>query len=108
MSIPSILEFSDVKNSPKVNILLPGPLPLGAKLLLEFNLTRKHGTRTEILNVSGEFRVTSSVIDTRQGTPRQLISVEGVRVAPTWRSIKNPSLTKRKLSPAKYPPTEVS
>lgn len=104
---PSILEFSDVKDSPRVRMSLPGPLPLGTRLLLNLVVHRKHGNRTEELKASGEFKVTSSSIDT-QGPVRQLVSVEAVRVAPAWRAVKNASLPKRKLPPARALPTQVT
>jgi len=104
---PSTVEFTDVKNSPKVKMDLPWPLLLGTKIQLDLTIRRMNGSRTEELHIQGEFKVTSSTFDARSN-PRQVVQVEAVKMAPVWRSIKNPITTKRKPPPAIAPRTEVA
>jgi len=95
-SFPSIVEFTDVKDSPKVRMTLPGPLLLGTKLLLDLIVRRKNGNRVEELRINGEFKVLTSAIDART-LPRQVVSVEATKVSPVWRSVKTPDPPRRKL-----------
>lgn len=106
-TFPSIVEFSDVKDSPRVRMTLPGPLPLGTRLLLRTVVRRKNGTRNEELRIEGEFKVVSSSFDVT-GPSRQVIAVEALRVAPTWKAIKNVPTPRRKPPPARAPRTEVA
>lgn len=103
---PSVLDFSDVKDSPRVKMSLPGPLPLGTRLLLNFSVRRKNGNRTEEFHASGEFKVIVSALDAT-GPTRQVVSVEAIRVAPSWRAVKNTTDPKRRLPPARSPRTVV-
>jgi hypothetical protein len=104
---PSIVEFDDVKDSPKVRMTLPGPLLIGTRLLLNLVVRRKNGSRTEELHVQGEFRVKASAFDAT-GLVRQVVSVEATKIAPTWRSVRNALGMKRKPPPAKAPRTVIA
>jgi hypothetical protein len=94
-SFPSIVEFTDVKDAPRVRMTLPGPLSLGTKILLNLLVRRKNGNRTEELRIQGEFKVLTSAIDAR-GLPRQVVSLEATKVVPVWKSVKTPEPPKRK------------
>jgi hypothetical protein len=96
MNHPTLLKLDDVEDLAPVRISLPAPLHIGSRLKLRFPIQRRNGGRTEVLNVDGEFKVTSVLIDARGGA-KQLISVAAVGAAPTWKSIKNPAI--RKLNP---------
>ena len=104
---PSIVEFADVKDSPRVRMTLPGPLLIGTKLLLNLVVRRKNGQRSEELHVSGEFKVLTSAFDAR-ALPRQVVSVGATKVAPVWKSVKNQISPKRKPPPAIFPRTVVA
>ena len=106
-TFPSLVEFSDVKDSPRVRMTLPGPLSLGTRLLLRTVVRRKNGTRSEELRLEGEFKVVSSSFDVT-GASRQVVSVEAVRVAPSWKAVKNAPASQRKLPPARAPRTVVA
>ena len=108
MNHPSLLKLDDVEDLAPIRISLPAPLHIGSRLKLRFPIQRRNGGRTEVLNVDGEFRVTGVVIDAR-GDAKQLVSVQSVGAAPTWKSIKNPAI--RKLHPtsrSKIKKTEVT
>lgn len=95
MYLASVVEISDLKDSPKLRVNLPSPLLIGSKLSLICRLHRKRGPRTEELSIQGEFRVVSCVFDV--ANQRQLVSIETTQVAPVWRSIRNPP--QRRLAP---------
>ena len=101
-TFPSIIEFSDVKNSPQVRMALPGPLLLGTRLLFHTYVRRKSGNRTEELRIEGEFKVLSSSFDVT-GPLKQRVTVEAVRLAPSWKAVKNAPVLLRKPPPARAP-----
>lgn len=103
--IPSLILLSEVKDKPVVRKDLPALLRIGDTLLLRFTLTRRNGRRTEELRVDGEYRVTSVAMDARHH-PRQNLTVEALKVTPSWRSIKSTSPT-TPLPPARAPRTVV-
>ena len=108
MNHPTLLKLEDFDDLSPVRISLPAPLHIGTRLKLRFPIQRRNGGRTEVLNIDGEFKVTSVLIDAR-GDAKQLVSVASVGAAPTWKSIKNPAT--RKLNPtsrAKIKKTEVT
>ena len=105
-TFPSIVEFSDVRNSPQVRMALPGPLLLGTKLLFHTCIHRKNGSRTEELQISGEFKVVASSFDVT-GSLRQRVTVEALRLAPKWKAIKSTSNLLRQPPPARAPRTVV-
>jgi hypothetical protein len=88
MYLASVVELSDVKDSPKLRVNLPSPLLIGSKVTLSCKVQRRRGPRTEELSIQGEFRVVSCVFDVAK--QRQLVSIETTQVAPVWRSIRNP------------------
>jgi hypothetical protein len=108
MLLPTRITFGDVKDGPMVLKELPYPMLIGAKVELRATVRRKHGGRTEELRVDGEFRVTNTSLDVRDGIT-QLVTVEATKVSPTWKAIKNqPSLSRTpRLSPARFPRTTV-
>ena len=108
MNHPSLLKLDDVDDLAPIRISLPAPLHIGTRLKLRFPIQRRNGSRTEVLIVDGEFKVTGVLIDAR-GDAKQLVSVAAVGAAPTWKSIKNPAI--RKLNPtsrSKIKKTEVT
>ncbi len=108
MNPPTIVELADVSGKPRVKMDLPSPLRLGDKVRLAFKLQRKNDRRTEVLTVSGDFRVASVGFDSSGGPTRQLISVEAVGKAPAWQSVKNIPTVSRKFPPTHFPRTEIS
>lgn len=108
MNPASLVELSDVTGSPKVWMTLPVPLRLGDRLRLGFHLRRQKGGRHEILEVSGDFRVTGISWDASQGPTRQILAVESTGRAPAWRAIRTPPSMPGRLGPTHFPPTVVS
>src|SRR5690606_18857166 len=98
--------FSDVKDSPRVRMTLPGLLPIGYRLNMSVVLRRKNGGRTEEFRACGEFRVVSSALDVT-GPSRQILSVEAVHVSPCWKAVKNTGKGLRPLPAAKNPKTVI-
>lgn len=82
-------------------------LRIGDRLTLAFVLKRQQGGRKEVLDVKGEFRVSSLGFDTTSGAARQKITVEAVGKAPSWRAVKKGSDPPRRLAPAKSPRTVI-
>lgn len=101
------LKLSDVNGEPKVKLDLPGPLRNGDPIALRFRIERRTGGRTEELDVHGRFRVTAVGFDGSASPPRQLLSVESMGTAPTWRSVKKRNVVPRRLGPAKAPKTPI-
>lgn len=101
----TVIELSDVAGKPKVKKELEGPLPIGMRIQLAFNLQRLNGNRVEVLEVRGQFRVTAVGLDTAQGMQRQVLTVDAVGSPPLWRAVKKRPEWKRRLSPAKAPRT---
>ncbi len=102
----TVVQLADVKGQPKAKLELPR-LQIGDPVGLRFQLNRRNGGRTEVLEVDGQFRVTARGVDASQGLPRQLLSAEAVGKAPTWRSVKNAAHGARRLGPAVFPRTPV-
>ena len=101
------IELTDVSDSPKAKMLLPATLRVGDKLQLDFKLSRQHGGRHEVLEVSGEYRVSKAFTDATEVPPRPCIQVESTGKSPAWRAIKKPYSGVRKLPPARSPRTLV-
>lgn len=104
----SLLYFSDIADSPALKMSLPIPLPIGTRLLMSHQLTRKTGPRAEVLKAHGTFRVVSVMLDVRGPHVRQIVHVESTGVTPVWKAVKTPpGPATRVLPPAKSPPTEI-
>lgn len=102
MKPPTILELSEVAGRPKVKLDLPIPLRVGDRIGLRFRLKRIHGGRTEVLEVDGEFRVSTAGLT----LDRQVLSVETVvGKVPVWRAIRKELPYERTIPPARFPPT---
>lgn len=105
MTPATIIELRDVTGNPKVKLDLPSPMRLADKIQLNFRLARQHAGRSEVLDVVGEFHVTSVSFDLTAGPARQVLVVASkTGVTPSWRAVKKSTTTPRKLGPAKAPP----
>lgn len=103
MMLPSLLELTEVPGCPKAKLTLPVPLRAGDRLKLAFKLKRMNGSRLEVLDVAGEFRVASVGI-----TPEhQSLSVESVGKAPAWKAVRREAPHQRVLPPARFDRTTV-
>lgn len=102
----SIVKLSDVNGEPKVMIDLPS-LKNGDPIALRFASVRHTAGRTELLEVNGRFRVTMVGYDASGASHKQLLSVDCVDKAPTWRSVKRPLSEARRLGPTHFPRTEI-
>ena len=100
----TFLELADVPDAQRVRIDLPA-LRQGDRVLLRFRLERQHLGRHEVLDVTGEHRVMSLLIDASQGNPCQIVQVASTGKAPFWRAVKRPK--PRRLAPARSPRTVV-
>jgi len=103
MQPASTLILSEVE-APRVKMALP-PLRQGDKLQLRFKLERIKNGRTEVLDVQGEFRVTSVSLTTDQ---RQEVAVESTGKTPSWRAVKRRPTPTRKVGPTRFPRTVVT
>lgn len=101
----TILVFSDVDGTPQRETYLP-LLRLSDRIKLKFQIRRRRGGRTEVLDVLGEFRITGIELDLTRGRLRQVLQVASIGVAPMWKSVKNPKTPK--LGPARHPRTPIS
>jgi hypothetical protein len=101
----SVVQLEDVNGKPKAKLDLPGPLRLGDPVALRFKLERQHAGRTEILEVDHKFRVTAVGVDASSWPQRQLLALDSVDKAPTWRAVKKPPSVARRLGKA---PTRAS
>jgi len=100
----TLVELSDVAGHPKVKMTLPVPLRIGDRIHLAFQLRRTTGNRREVLDVSGDFRVTSVSFDASAGPARQILVVESAGTAPAWRAVKRPAQAPgRQLGPTRFP-----
>lgn len=97
METYTVLVLGDVRDNPRVVKMLPAPLRIGDHIHLLFLLRRKSSGRSEELQVEGEYRITHVSFDTRGSSTKQVLVVEALGVAPTWRSVKNNPSWKRKL-----------
>lgn len=107
MNPATLVELGDVAGLPKVKMTLPVPLRIGDRIHLAFQLRRTTGGRSEVLDVSGDFRVTSVSFDAAHGPPRQQLTVESAGKAPTWRAVKRQAAPERRLGPTRFPRTMV-
>lgn len=101
----TLLELSDLTEPPKVKIDLP-PMRVGDRLRLRFTLQRRHLGRHEVLEVQGEFKVVSHIVDTTKSSTCQIVQVASMGKSPAWRAVKAPPA--RKLAPARSPRTTVT
>ena len=106
MQTATLVELGDVAGRPRVKMALPVPLRIGDRLHLAFTLRRAHGGRSEVLDVSGDFRVTNIAFDASNGPARQILAVESAGKAPVWRAVKRTAPpSERKLGPTRFPRT---
>jgi len=98
----SLLILSEVE-APRVKLVLP-VLRQGDRVKLRFKLDRVRNGRAEVLDVQGEYRVTSVVW---AGLVAE-VSVESTGKAPAWRAVKKKAASVRKLGPTHFPPTTVT
>lgn len=101
----SILELSDLAEPVRVKIDLP-PVRIGDRVSLQFSLRRKHLGRHEVLDVQGEYKVTSHVVDTTKPATCQIVQVASLGKAPSWRAVK--ARQPPKIAPARSPRTIVT
>lgn len=99
----TLVKLSDVKGEPKFLTDLPSPLRVGDLIAFRSKLERTQGGRFEVLEILGRFRIVAIGFDAGAPTMRQVISLEGLGKAPSWRAVKKPNVPKRRLSPAKAP-----
>ena len=107
MTPTALVEISDVADKPLVKMDLPSTLRLGDRLKLRFKLQRQHGGRSEVLEVSGDYRVSNVWVDTSEGSGRQHLSVEAVGKAASWVAVKKRAEPSRKLALAVSPRTPI-
>ncbi len=105
MLLPTTIELADTFGRPRIRKDFPGPLRIGDRIKLGFRLGRVNQGRHEVLEVKGDFKVSSVSFDGTE-IPRQLIQVEAVGKEPTWRAVKKPPAG-RQVAPARFPPTVV-
>lgn len=102
------IKLDDVNGQPMVLLSgVPSPLRIGDPLGLRFRIARRNGGRLEVLEVSGQFRVSAVGFDLSTTPRRQLLSVEALGKPPTWVSVKKPP-ERGPLAPAISPPTPVT
>ena len=100
----SLVVMSEVIGAPRIKLELPSTLRLGDKLALKFKLKRTNQGRSEVLEVQGDFRVSSVSYDGM----RQILEVETVvGKVPSWRAVKRSSEPRRIVPPARSPRTVV-
>ena len=98
----TFLELVDLPGAPRVRIDLP-PLHQGNLVLLQFRVERQHLGRNEVLEVTGEHRVTSVLLDASRGRPCPIVQVASTGKAPAWRAVKRPK--PKRLAAARSPRT---
>ena len=104
MTLTTLLSLVDVPNAPRVKLDLPVPLRVGDRIRLSFRLKRQNQGRSEVLAVTGEYRVSSVLL-----TPEnQHLSVESVGAVPIWRAVKKELPFQRRVPPARFPSTLLS
>ena len=100
----SLLVLTEVAGVPKVKMELPSTLRLGDKLALKFKLKRTRQGRSEVLEVQGDFRISS----VRYDGLRQILEVEtAIGKVPSWRAVKRVPEAERVIPPAKSARTVV-
>jgi hypothetical protein len=93
----SLVVLSEVSGAPKIKLELP-TLRLGDRLNLRFKLKRSNQGRSEVLEVAGDFRVTSVSFDGM----RQVLEVEtAAGKVPSWRAVKRTPDARRVIPPAR-------
>jgi hypothetical protein len=97
----TLLKISAVKGEPKVYIDLPGLLRIGDSVALRFTLSRNTMGRTEVLEVNGRFRVESVGVDAQCWPHRQVVSVDPIGGAPSWRAVRKTLPRGCRMAPAK-------
>ena len=103
MNHASVIILAEVAGVPRVKMHLPTQLRLGDRLPLHFRIKRTNAGRSEVLEVNGDFRVTS--LSYEPGTFRQILEVETASTGkvPSWRAVKRTPEFKRVIPPAKSP-----
>ncbi len=106
MDVLSHVKLDDVKGQPTVAVsALPSPLKIGDPVGLRFKIRRDSSQgRSELLTVSGQFRVTAIGFDGSTLPRRQLLTVESIGKPPTWASVKR-APPRGPLAPAISPRT---
>lgn len=104
MTPTTLLDLPTVPGKPCIKLNLPVPLRVGDKLRLGFKLKRQNGGRLEVLEVSGEFRVTSA----HQSVDHQILSVESTGKEPSWKAVRREPQVERRIAPARFPRTVVT
>jgi hypothetical protein len=97
----AILELVDLSNPPQVKIDIP-LVRLGDTIRLAFSLKREHLGRTEVLSVSGEYKVMHMVLDTTRGSTCQIVQVASTGKAPAWVAVKSSKPEPKTLAPARF------
>lgn len=105
MNLSTIVELSDVAGKPRARVMLPGPLRIGDRVRLTFRLRRENGGRTEVLDATGDWRISAMTFDAAGPFPKQHLSVESVLKTPTWKAIRKQSAWTRVLPPPRSPRT---
>ncbi len=101
MNPASVVVLSEVSGAPRVKLDLPSPLRIGDRLTLHFRVKRTTAGRSEILDVDGEFRVTTLRFE--PGSNRQILDVESTGKVPSWKAVRRTPEFKRVIPPAKSP-----
>jgi hypothetical protein len=106
MNPPTIVVLCEVSGVPKVKMDLP-VLRAQDKVALHFRVKRLHAGRSEVLDVTGDFRV--SAVSFNAKTRQQTVEVETVLgIVPSWRAIKRAPEFRRVIPPARSPRTVVA
>lgn len=101
------IKLDDVNGKPMVLLSdVPSPLRVGDTLGLRFRVSRQTSGRSEMLEVSGQFKVTAVGFDLAAAARRQLLTVEALGKPPTWASVRRPP-PRARLAPAVSPRTPV-
>ena len=108
MQPTAIIEFPDVSDCPKAEMLLPSTIRVGDQLQLDFTLSRTNASgRYEVLEIVGEFRVAKASVRTFKGLLHPHIQLESTGKSPAWRAVKKPQRGVRQIPPARAPRTVV-
>ena len=105
MNPPSTIILTEVPGVPRVKMDLPS-LRIADRVALRFRVKRTTAGRSEVLDVAGDFRVSSVSFD--PSTQRQVLEVEAVGKVPQWRAVKRAHEFKRVIPPARSPRTVVA
>jgi hypothetical protein len=105
MDVLSIVKLDDVNGRPTALVsALPCPLKIGDPIGLRFKIRRESQGRSELLTVTGQFRVVAVGFDGSTLPRRQLLTVESIGKPPTWVSVKR-AQPRGALAPAISPRT---